>query len=132
MGKGLKRSGVPREDVFLATKLWCSSYHPEDVEPAVNSSLENMSTPYLDLLLMHYPCTFARGTERFPRDPSGKMIMGDTTFVDTWRAMEELVKKGKVRAIGVSNFSKEEIETLINETSTVRLAYSQPETAELH
>jgi alcohol dehydrogenase (NADP+) len=69
--------------------------------------------------MMHYPCTFARGPERFPRDADGRMIHGQTMFVDTWKAMEDVVKTGKARAIGVSNFSKGEIERLINETSTV-------------
>ncbi|KXH28939.1 aldehyde reductase [Colletotrichum simmondsii] len=119
VGKGLKTSGVPRGEVFLGTKLWCNNYHPEDVEKALDESLADLDTPYVDLLLMHYPCTFKRGAERFPRDKDGRMILGNTTYVDTWRAMEELVKSGKVKAIGVSNFSKGEIETLIKETSTV-------------
>lgn len=119
VGKGIKKSGVPREEVFLGTKLWCSDYHPEDVERALNDSLQDLDTPYVDLLLMHYPCTFKRGPDRFPRDADGRMIHGETTFLDTWRAMEKLTKTGKVKAIGVSNFSQGEIETLIKESSTV-------------
>lgn len=64
---------------------------------------------------MAYPCTFARGVERFPRDERGKMVHGGTSFVDTWRAMEGLIGTGKVRAIDVSNFSKWEIEALLEE-----------------
>ena len=119
VGKGLKASGVPREDIFLGTKLWCNDYHPEDVEKALDASLADLNTPYVDLLMMHYPCTFARGSERFPRDEQGRMVAGKTTFVDTWKAMEELVKMGKVKSIGVSNFSKGELQTLIEKTSTV-------------
>lgn len=119
VGKGIKASGIPREEVFLGTKLWCNNYHPEDVEKALDESLTDLGTPYVDLLLMHYPCTFQRGKERFPRDREGKMIHGKSTYVDTWRAMEELVKSGKVKSIGVSNFSKGELETLIQKTSTV-------------
>ncbi|KAL3476140.1 Aldo/keto reductase [Aspergillus californicus] len=119
VGRGIKKSNVPREDIFVSTKLWCNDYHPEDVGRALDDSLRDLSTPYVDLLLMHYPCTFQRGSERFPRDKDGRMIAGETTFVDTWRAMEGLVKTGKVKAIGVSNFSKGEIETLLRETSTV-------------
>lgn len=122
VGKGIKKSGVPREEVFLGTKLWCSDYHPEDVERALNDSLQDLDTPYVDLLLMHYPCTFKRGSDRFPRDADGRMIHGETTFLDTWRAMEKLTKTGKVKAIGVSNFSQGEIETLIKESSTVSSA----------
>ncbi|OJJ53791.1 hypothetical protein ASPSYDRAFT_61770 [Aspergillus sydowii CBS 593.65] len=119
VGKGIKKSGIPREEVFLGTKLWCSDYHPDDVERALDDSLRDLDTPYVDLLLMHYPCTFKRGPDRFPRDAEGRMIHGETTFVDTWKAMEKLTKTGKVKAIGVSNFSKGEIEALIKESSTV-------------
>ncbi len=128
VGKGIKKSGVPREDIFLGTKLWCNDYHPDDVERALDDSLRDLDTPYVDLLMMHYPCTFARGPERFPRDPdTGRMIHGKTTFVDTWKAMERLVKTtDKVKAIGVSNFSKGEIEKLLEEGSMVSVWLSSP------
>lgn len=119
VGKGIKNSGIPREDIFVGTKLWCNDYHPEDVERAVDDSLRDLDTPYVDLLLMHYPCTFKRGLDRFPRDAEGRMIHGETSFLDTWKAMEEVVKTGKVKAIGVSNFSKGEIETLLEKSGTV-------------
>lgn len=126
VGKGIKASGVPREEVFLGTKLWCNNFHPEDVERALDDSLEDLDTPYVDLLMMHYPCTFARGDDRFPRDAEGKMILGETTFVDTWKAMEKLVKTGKTKAIGVSNFSKGELETLMSECSIVSAFRATP------
>ncbi|PYH91375.1 Aldo/keto reductase [Aspergillus ellipticus CBS 707.79] len=119
VGQGIKKSGVLREDIFLGTKLWCNSYHPNDVEQALDDSLRDLDTPYVDLLLMHYPCTFKRGPERFPRDAEGRMLHGETTYADTWRAMEKLTRTGKVKAIGVSNFSKGEIETLVRESDTV-------------
>ncbi|KAJ5698405.1 hypothetical protein N7462_000410 [Penicillium macrosclerotiorum] len=119
VGRGIKKSGIPREEIFLGTKLWCNDYHPDDVERAVDDSLRDLDTPYVDLLLMHYPCTFKRGSDRFPRDADGRMILGETTYLDTWKAMEKVTKTGKVKAIGVSNFSRGEISTLINESSTV-------------
>ncbi|KAI1266532.1 putative aldehyde reductase [Xylariaceae sp. FL1019] len=118
VGKGIKASGVAREEIFLGTKLWCNSYHPEDVEKALDKSLEDLDTPYLDLFMMHYPVTFKRGTDEFPRDGSGKMLLGETTFLDTWRVMEDLVAKGKVKALGVSNFCQSEIEMLMKQSST--------------
>jgi len=119
VGKGIKRSGVGRSEIFVATKLWCSEFHPEDVERALDNSLHELDTDYVDLFMMHYPCTFARGAERFPRDSDGRMIHGKTTFVDTWKALEAVVKTGKAKAIGVSNFSKGEIQTLLEKCSTV-------------
>ncbi|KFZ23560.1 hypothetical protein V502_01966 [Pseudogymnoascus sp. VKM F-4520 (FW-2644)] len=119
VGQGIKESGVAREEVFVGTKLWCNNFHPDDVESALDDSLRDLDTPYVDLLMMHYPCTFARGEERFPRDADGKMISGETSFVDTWKAMEKLVKTGKTKAIGVSNFSKGEIQQLLDQCDTV-------------
>jgi alcohol dehydrogenase (NADP+) len=124
VGKGIKKSGVPREEIFVGTKLWCNTFHPDDVENALDASLKDLDTPYVDLLMMHYPCVFARGTERFPRDADSKMILGQTTYVDTWKAMEKLLSTGKVKAIGVSNFSKGEIQTLLDQCSVVRRADS--------
>ncbi|OBT46286.1 hypothetical protein VE00_02369 [Pseudogymnoascus sp. WSF 3629] len=119
VGQGIKESGVAREEVFVGTKLWCNNFHPDDVESALDDSLRDLDTPYVDLLMMHYPCTFARGEDRFPRDADGKMIMGKTSFVETWKAMEKLVKTGKTKAIGVSNFSKGEIQQLLDQSDTV-------------
>ncbi|KAF4537718.1 Aldehyde reductase [Lasiodiplodia theobromae] len=120
VGKGIKRSQVLREEIFLTTKLWCNSHHPDDVESALDASLKDLDTPYVDLFMMHYPSTFARGEDRFPMDKeTGEMLLGETTYVDTWKAMEKLLGTGKVKAIGVSNFSKGEIETLIREGSVV-------------
>lgn len=121
VGKGIKASGVPREGIFLTTKLWCNSYHPDDVEAGLDASLKDLDTTYVDLFMLHYPCTFARGEERFPKDSSGQMIMGKTTFLDTWKAMEALVKTGKTKAIGISNFSQGEIQTLLDKGSIVSL-----------
>ncbi|KAK4503345.1 hypothetical protein PRZ48_004260 [Zasmidium cellare] len=119
VGKGIKKSGIPREDIFLATKLWCNDYHPDDVERGLDESLRDLDTPYVDLLLMHYPVTFKRGAERFPRDADGKMLLGETTYVNTWRAMEGLLKGGKVKNIGISNFSKGEVQKLLDQGSVV-------------
>lgn len=121
VGEGVRRSGVPREEVFIGTKLWCNDYHPDDVERALDGSLEDLKMEYVDLFMLHYPVTFRRGDDKFPRDANGRMILGDTTFVDTWKAMENVMKTGKARAIGVSNFCKSEIETLLRECDIVSL-----------
>ena len=56
----MKESGVPRVEIFLSTKLWMTSHHPDDVEASLDRSLENLQTDYLDILLMHFACAFAR------------------------------------------------------------------------
>jgi alcohol dehydrogenase (NADP+) len=119
VGEGIRKSGVPREEIFIGTKLWCSDFHPDDVERALDDSLRDLQMEYVDLFMLHYPVTFKRGDEKFPRDANDKMILGETTFVDTWKAMEKVMKTGKARAIGVSNFSRGEIERLLNECTVV-------------
>jgi len=68
---------------------------------------------------MHWPGAFKSGPDLFPRDASGKVETADIDFVDTWKAMEKLLKTGKTRAIGISNFAKHEVERLLKETDVV-------------
>lgn len=84
-----------------------------------------MDTTYVDAPMMHSPVSFARGKEELPRDRKGKMIRGETTFVETWRAMEKLLKSGKARALGVSNFSSGELESLMKGTYVVSCIFQK-------
>ena len=90
VGRAMKRSGVPREEIFLETKLWPAFYEQPD---AVEKTLERLDTDYIDLLLIH--------------QPSGNYVAG-------YRLMEKAYKEGKVRAIGLSNFKKEQIEEILS------------------
>lgn len=119
VGNAIKKSGVPREELFITTKLWNNSHHPDDVEEALDASLKDLDTDYLDLYLMHWPSPFARGDSMFPKDSDGKTKTGESDYVDTYKAMEKCLQSGKTRAIGVSNFGKAELERLIKETSVV-------------
>lgn len=120
VGNAIEKSGVPRDDIFLVTKLWNNAHAPQNVESALDASLKDLGTDYVDLYLMHWPSPFREGEALMPRDESGKIIPGDADYVDTYKAMEGVFKKGKARAIGISNFSKAEVERLIKETSVVR------------
>lgn len=110
---------MPRDEIFLTTKLWCNAHHPDDVEPALDESLRDLHTGYVDLYLMHYPCAFKRGQELLPLGPDGKMQTEPTDFIETWKAMETLLATGKTRAIGVSNFSQQELQRVLDEGSVV-------------
>lgn len=90
VGRGMRKSGVDRKEIFLETKLWPSFYEQED---AVEKTLERLNTDYIDLLLIH--------------QPAGNYIAG-------YRLMEKAYKEGKVRAIGLSNFTKEQIQEILN------------------
>ena len=83
VGNAIRKSGVPREDIFLTTKVWIGNYGEKESREAVLSSMERLQTSYLDLVLLHHP-------------------YGDV--YGAWRALEALRDEGKIRAIGVSNF----------------------------
>lgn len=92
IGKALKKCGVPRKDLFITTKVWIQDAGYETARRAFEKSLKNLLVDYLDLYLIHWP-------------------FGD--YYGSWRAMEELYKKGKIRAIGVSNFTSDRLVDLI-------------------
>jgi alcohol dehydrogenase (NADP+) len=74
---------------------------------------------YVDLYLMHWPGAFKSGDNMFPRGENKKPIPEDIDYVQTYKAMEKLVQTGKARAIGVSNFSRNEMERLLKECDTI-------------
>ncbi len=90
VGRAMKKSGVPREEIFLETKIWPSFY---EQEAAVEKTLERLDTDYIDLLLIH--------------QPAGNYKAG-------YRLMEKAYKAGKVKAIGLSNFNREQIQEILD------------------
>ncbi|CAG8021287.1 unnamed protein product [Penicillium olsonii] len=114
VGKAIKQSGIPREEIFVTSKLWNNKHHPEDLDQAVQLSLDDLGLEYLDLFLMHWPVAFKRGDDPFPSNNDGKLITDNIDYLDTYRAMEGLVKSGKAKAIGISNFSQKEVERILD------------------
>ncbi|WP_320781046.1 aldo/keto reductase [Streptomyces sp. CRN 30] len=100
-GKGLAASGLPREDLFVTTKLWNSEQGYDSTLRAFDTSLSKLGLDYVDLYLIHWPMP-DRGR-----------------YVDTYKAFEKLLADGRTRAIGVSNFLPEHLERLIGETSVI-------------
>lgn len=90
VGRAMKRSGIPREEIFLETKLWPSFYEQPD---AVDKTLERLDTGYIDLLLIH--------------QPAGNYIAG-------YKQMEKAYQEGKAKAIGLSNFNEEQIQEILS------------------
>lgn len=92
VGKAIRESGVKREDIFLTSKLWVSDFTYERAKAGIDRSLSNLGLDYMDLYLLHQP-------------------YGDVA--GAWRALEEAQKAGKIRSIGVSNFSPAQMENLL-------------------
>lgn len=100
-GRAIAASGVPREELFVTTKLWNSDQGYDATLRAFDASLDKLGLDHVDLYLIHWPMPAA------------------DTYVDTYRAFEKILADGRARAIGVSNFLPEHLERLIGETSVV-------------
>lgn len=101
VGKGLQESNIAREDLFLTSKLMNEAHGYENVRREVEETLEKLGTDYLDLYLIHWPIVKGHGDK------------WKESNLDTWRAFEELYDEGILKAIGVSNFSVEHLENLV-------------------
>lgn len=101
LGKAIKESQLPREEFFIASKAWKTEMGYHETKAAFQKTLENLQTDYLDLYLIHWPL------------PSPDYSNWKQLDLDTWRAMEELYKAKKIRAIGLSNFLPHHIENLL-------------------
>lgn len=88
VGRAIKRSGIPRDEIFLTTKLWVTDTSYEKAKPALERSLERLGLDYVDLYLIHQPYN---------------------DYYGAWRALEELYAQGKVKAIGVDNFTEDKL-----------------------
>lgn len=98
VGAGIRESGINREEIFLTTKVWNTEQGFDSTTNAINASLSRLKVDYVDMLLIHWPAP------------------NKDKFVDTWRALIQAKEQGKVRSIGVSNFTEKHIQRLIDET----------------
>lgn len=109
VGNAVRKSGIPREEFFITSKVWRDNLGYEETHKAFEESLKKLHMDYLDLYLMHWPR---------PTDLSAEWKNLD---VETWKAMEELYRAGKVRAIGVSNFLPHHLNNLMDRTGIIPL-----------
>jgi len=117
---------VKREDLFITSKLWNTFHKPELVVPSIKQTLKDLGTDYLDLYLIHWPMAYKEGDTLFPQDENGKTVYSDADYVDTWKGMEECVKLGLTKSIGLSNFNKAQIERILA-VATIPPAVNQVE-----
>jgi len=113
LAEAIKRSGLPREDFFITSKVWKSEMGYQETLEAFERTLKNLNTNYLDLYLIHWP--------RPTLDKEWKDVC-----IATWKAMEELYKAGKVRAIGLSNFLPHHLDVIL-QNCTVKPMVNQLE-----
>lgn len=114
VGEGLRASGVPRSRVFITSKLWNTDHSPELVRPALEQTLRELGVPQLDLYLIHWPVPFVKSDLAVPLNEDGTPAVADVSLRETWQAMEACVDAGLTKAIGVSNFSIEEVKEVLS------------------
>jgi alcohol dehydrogenase (NADP+) len=116
-----------REELFIATKLWNNNHRPAAVEPAFDASLKRLRLNYLELYLIHTPFAFQPGDDQDPRDSSGNLLYDrEVSLLDTWKALEALVDRGKCGAIGLSDIGLEQLKP-IYEAAKIKPAVIQVE-----
>ncbi|GKQ42343.1 oxidoreductase [Companilactobacillus sp. RD055328] len=98
LGQAIKESGIAREDFFITSKLWNADHGYEETKVAFEKTMKRLDLDYLDLYLIHWPSDH---------------------YVETWKAMEEFYKQGRIKAIGVSNFQIHHLEDLMSQTEVI-------------
>lgn len=96
VGRALKKSGIPRKEIFLTSKLWINEFGEETSYNAINKMLQRLDTEYIDLLLLHHPFN---------------------DYIGAYKAMEKAQKEGKVKSIGISNFYGEQLDEILKNCS---------------
>nr|XP_004662469.2 aldo-keto reductase family 1 member C1 [Jaculus jaculus] len=105
---------IERADIFLTSKLWCTCLRPELVRPTLERSLKRLQVDYIDLYLIHHPVAMKPGEEYFPLDEHGKLAFDTVDLCATWEALEKCKDLGLAKSIGVSNFSRGQLEMILN------------------
>lgn len=109
--KCLDGGTVKRENLWVTSKLWNNAHAARHVRPALERTLKDLNLQYLDLYLIHWPVHF-RANITFPKGADGFIAEEEIPVMETWTAMEKLVKKGLIRFIGVCNFSLRRLKKL--------------------
>ncbi|KAJ1299713.1 hypothetical protein OPQ81_005039 [Rhizoctonia solani] len=104
-GKGIAAAALPRDDIWVTSKLWNSHHRQAEAETAIRETLDRLGLDQLDLYLVHWPVAFV--------PDSGTDLDTETSLLDTWRTMEGFVRANLTRHIGVSNFARADVEAIL-------------------
>jgi len=113
---------IPRENLFITSKLWNTHHNPELVATALEQTLNDLGVKYLDLYLIHWPIAF----KSTPQDSKSQHQIDDIPLINTWKAMEALQQKGLIKSIGVSNFGIKDLQEILP-NCTIKPAVNQIE-----
>ncbi|XP_021916995.1 aldose reductase-like isoform X2 [Zootermopsis nevadensis] len=117
---------IMRDDIFVTSKLWNTYHKPELVMQGIKKTLSDLGLEYLDLYLVHWPFAFQEGGSLMPKDENDKFIPSDVDYLDTWKVMEECVKLGLTKSVGLSNFNSEQIQRVLD-VATIKPVVNQIE-----
>lgn len=117
----IQRGLIKREDIFLTTKVWPTHFIKSKVLKSIRRSLKRLQVSQLDLVLLHFPTAFQEGKQLWPRFPENNSLIPHSwqndSYLEAWRGMEEAVRLGLTRSIGVSNFNAAQVRTLLRAAS---------------
>ncbi|CAG2109814.1 unnamed protein product [Medioppia subpectinata] len=116
----IKEGQVKREDLYLVSKVWLTYYTRERAQECVRKILAKFQTPYLDLALVHWPMSFKQVDDTlWPTGADGQIIEGNIDYIEAYKGLEDCVKAGLVKSIGISNFTRDQVQRLLDATSIV-------------
>lgn len=123
VGKAIKEKTdagvVKRDDLFVTTKLWSTHHSPSLVKRALEDSLKKLQLQYVDMFLVHWPHSLKPGDfhEVFPKDKDGKVPFGSENLLETYKAVEECLRAGLTKNIGISNFNSKQVQRILDSCS---------------
>lgn len=120
---------VTRQEIFVTSKVWCTHLKPENVLKSCKESVEALNLEYIDLLLIHFPFPLATDENGMPviNSEGGLEVIELDIHKETWRAMEQCVKNGWTRSIGVSNYNSKLVEDLMSTNPEIKPSVNQVE-----